>query len=112
MHALVFAPLLPKRTEAVFVGHGTLDDQGLKALWVREHEPKAHRTPIVLQVERTALETERLGEMLHHLGEVIECVGESPGIVRVAVTEAGVVRRHEVELAGEPGQERLVHARG
>jgi hypothetical protein len=42
---------------------------------------------------------------------MVECVGEVLRIRRIAVTEAGIIRRHEMKPPRKPREEWLVHAR-
>ena len=56
-------------------------------------------------------EPERLGEMIHDPGVVIERIGEFFGVRPVAVAEAGVIGRDQMIAIGKPGEERFEHPR-
>jgi hypothetical protein len=94
------------------MGHGVLNDERLEALRMSQRQPESHRTAVILQIERIPLKTERFREMLHHLGDMIKRIGEVLGVRRIAVAEPGIVRRDQMEVSGQPGQQRLIHARG
>ena len=53
----------------------------------------------------------RLGEPVHHLGDVVKCVGELLRVGPVAVSEAGKVRGDQMVPVAESRQQRLKHPR-
>ncbi len=73
---------------------------------------KADGAAVVLHVERVAREAERFGEMIHHVGDVVEGVCEFFRVWPVAVAEAGIIGRDEVIAIGKAGEKRLEHSRG
>src|ERR1700747_3156568 len=75
-----------------------------------EEQEKSAGAAVVLHVERVARETERFGEMIHHVGDVIESVRELFRVWPVAVAEAGVIGRDHVVTIGKAGEERLEHS--
>ena len=89
--------------------HGVLDDERLDPVRMRQSHAKADRTAVVLHVQRVARETERLGEAIHDLGEVIERIRELFRIGPVAVSETRIVRRDQVIPIGQPREQRLEH---
>ena len=88
-----------------------LNDQRFDALRMCQGHAKADRPAVVLHVKRVPRQIHRLGELIHHLGDVVEGVGELLGVGAVAVPEAGVVGSDQVELVGQPGEQRLEHSR-
>ncbi len=72
---------------------------------------EADGSAVVLHVERVAREAERLGEMIHHAGDVIEGVREFFWVWPIAVAEARIIGRDEVVAIGKAGEERLEHSR-
>ena len=104
-------PCLPVRAEAFVVGDGVLNDQGFDALRVSERHPKADRSAVVLHVKGVLGQVQRLGEVIHHLGDVVEGVRELLWRRRIAVPEARIVGSDHVKLTGQPREQRLEHAR-
>ncbi len=94
------------------MGDGVLYDERLHAFRMSNGEPEPDRPTIILHVQRIAIEAERLGEVLHHLSNMIERVGKRLGARRIAVTEPRIIRGNEVVIRGETRQQRLVHPRG
>ena len=95
------AEAVPGRGEAHFIGVGVLDDQPLQPVRVAREDPKAHRPTVVLHEETEAGEVPLLQEGLHHFGDLVEGVGILRRIRHVAVAEAGIVHRDDVELVGQ-----------
>ncbi len=92
--------------------HRVLNDERLDPVWMGQGHAKTHRAAIILHVQGVAREPERLGEVRHDLGEVIERIRECLRIWPIAVPEAAwVIGRDKVIAIGEPGEERLEHAR-
>ena len=91
--------------------HSVLDDERLDSVRMRQCHAKAHRPAVVLHVQRVACEPERLREMVHDLGVVVERVKERFWIGPIAVAEAGIIRRHQMVVLGETREERLEHPR-
>jgi hypothetical protein len=67
---------------------------------------------VVLHVKRVPREPQSFGEVIHGFGDVIERVREVFRVWPVTVSEAGVIRRDEVIVIGQLGEERLEHPRG
>ena len=67
-------PRLPVRAQAVVVRHRVLNDKRLDTLRMRQRHAKTYRAAVVLHVQRVAREAERLGEVIHDLGDVVKRV--------------------------------------
>src|SRR5436305_13230779 len=72
---------------------------------------KTNGAAVVLHVERVARESERFGEVIHDLGNMIERIRESFQVRPVALSKARIIRRDKTIAIGEPGQEWLEHSR-
>jgi hypothetical protein len=103
---------IPQRSESVLVRHRVLHDHRPHPGGVRGCQPEPDRAAVVLHEQGVAAEAELLGEASDDLGQVIEGVGEAGRVGGVAVAEARVVRRDQVEGVGQPGQQRFPHSRG
>src|ERR1700731_732723 len=104
-------PRFPKRPKDFVVRHSVLDDEGLDSVRMGEGHAKAHGPPIVLHVKRVAGKPERVGEVIHDDGEIIERVGEFRSGWPVAVPKSRVIRRDKVITVGEPGEQGFEHPR-
>ena len=71
---------------------------------------KADWTAVILHEEAIAGESKDLAEPSHHLGEMVEGIGERRRCRAGAMAEAGIVGRDEAVSVGEACQQRLVHA--
>jgi hypothetical protein len=80
------------------MGYGVLDHEGLNAFRMRDGEPESDGAAIILHVEYVLLEIQRLGEILHHGRDAIECVGKFLRAWRIAVSETRVIGSDEVIL--------------
>ena len=78
---------------------------------IRSGWAKAHGAAVILHVKRVAREPERFGEVIHHLGVMIERIREFLRVRPVAVSEARVIGRDKMIAIGKPGKERLEHPR-
>lgn len=78
------------------MGDGILHDQCLDSFRMCECHSKADGSTVVLHVEGVAREYERLGEMIHNVGIMVERVRELLRVRPVAVSETRVIRRYEV----------------
>ena len=103
---------VPQRAEPVLVRDRVLHDHRPHPGRVRGRQPKSDRATVVLHEQGVPAEAELLGEAPDDRGQVIEGVGEAGRVGRVAVAETRVVRRDEVEVVGQPRQQRLPHSRG
>jgi len=103
---------VPQRAEAVFVRDRVLHDHRPHAVGVRGRQPEPDRAAVVLHEQGVPAEAELIGEAPDDLGQVLEGVGEAGRVGGVAVAEARVVRRDQVEGVCQPGQQRLPHPRG
>jgi hypothetical protein len=74
---------------------------GVMPLRMARRDPQTDRSTKILHIEGIALETDRLEEMVDHVGDVIERVRERLRARRGAVSEAGVIRCHEMKSIGE-----------
>ena len=90
---------------------GVLDDEVLDPFGMGQDHAKADWSAVVLHVQRVMRKAERFGEMIHHVGDVIEGVREFFWVRPVTVTEAGIIGRDEVVAIGKAGEERLEHSR-
>jgi hypothetical protein len=93
------------------VRHRVLHNERLDPVRMRQHHAKTDRAAVILHVKRVARESERFGEVIHDLGNVIECVRELFWVRPVAVSEARIIGRHKVIPVGKPCEERLEHPR-
>lgn len=91
---------------------GVLDDEGFDAFGMGEDHAEADGAAVVLHVERVVREAERFGEMIHHVGDVVEGVVEFFRVGPIAMAEAGVIGGDHVVAIGKAGEERLEHSRG
>ena len=103
---------VPQRSEAVLMGDRVLHDHRPHPGGVRGRQTEADRAAVVLHEKGVAAEAELLGEAPDDLGQVVEGVGEAGRVGGIAVPEARVVRRDQVEGVGQPGQQRFPHPRG
>jgi hypothetical protein len=78
---------------------GILNNQGGDALGVRDGQPEAHRTTVVLQVQSVAGDTELVEELRDTHCQVVKGIRERVRGWRIAMPEAGVVWSDEVILA-------------
>src|SRR5271154_6532373 len=83
------SPRIPIRTQAFVVGDSVLYDQRFHAFRVRQDHAKTYRAAVILHVKSVVREGERFGEVVHHVGDVIERVGEFFGVGTVAVSATG-----------------------
>jgi hypothetical protein len=72
---------------------------------MRQSEPEAYRSAIVLQLQRVALKMKRLREAFHNLGDVIERIGELLRRRPVAVSESRIVGRNQMKSIAEPREQ-------
>src|SRR5438477_12914903 len=68
------APGLPICTQAFVMGDRVLNDEGLDALGMSQGHAKTHGSTVILHVERVSRESQRLGEVIDDLSDVIEGV--------------------------------------
>ena len=94
-----------------FVRDRVLDDDRAHALGMRHGQPHADRAAVVLLQEDVVAETDDLGEIRDHSGEMVEGVGEFGGRRRVALAEARIVRRDQMITVGEQRDQRREHPR-
>ncbi len=102
---------LPICSQALVVGDGVLHDQRFDSLRVCQRHAKADRATVVLHVQGVARESERFGEMVHGLSEMVEGVCEFLRVRPVTVSETGIIRRYQVIAIGKPCEKRVEHAR-
>src|SRR5439155_19113354 len=105
------APGLPVRTQAFVVRDRILNNESFNAVRVRKCHAKTDRTSVILHVKRIERKSERFGEMIYDLGEVIERIREFFRVRPVAVPKARVIRRDKVIAIRKLGEERLEHSR-
>src|SRR5579859_2523334 len=116
--ALIGSAISPERparfpicSQAAVVGDGVLHDQRFDSLRMLQCHAKADGATVVLHVKGIARESERLGEMVHGLSQMVEGVCESPRVRPVTVSEPGIIRRYQVIAIGKPCEKRLEHPR-
>ena len=90
--------------------HGILNDKPLDTFRVCQDHAKAHRSAVVLHVQRVARYRERLSEPSHDLSVAVERVREFLRIRPIAVAESRVVGRYEVVTIGKSIEQRHEHA--
>jgi hypothetical protein len=78
---------------------GILNNQGGDALGMRDGQAEAHRTTVVLQVQRVAGDAELVEELRDTGCQVVKSIRERVRGWRIAMTEAGVVWSDQVILA-------------
>ena len=98
--------------QPLVVGVAVLHHQGGHTLRVPDRQPVADRSAVVLDVERVLLQPDLLGELLHHVGQLVEGVVELAYGRGRTVAEAGVVRGDQVELVGQGRDQVAEHMRG
>src|SRR5436190_22863000 len=86
-----------------------LNDESFQALWVGKCQAKTDRATIILHVKRVARESERFGEVVHDLGQVIESVREFLRVRPVGVPKARIIRSDKMKSIREPGEKRVEH---
>jgi hypothetical protein len=94
------------------VRHRVLHDESLDPLGMRQSHAETHRSAVILHVQRVARESQRFGEVIHDLREVIEGVGELFRVWPVTVSKAGKIGRNQMIAIRKPGEERLEHTGG
>ena len=102
----------PFRAEPVRVGVAVLGDECPQPLRMRQHDAKAHRRTVVVDVEGVAADPELLQQVVGRPGEVVEGIGVRRGRRRVALPEAREVGCDHVEARGEQRDQRVELARG
>ena len=105
------APRFPVLAETGVVCYRVLDDESFDSVRVSQDHAKADGTTVILHVEGEVGETERFGEVIHDLRNVIEGVREFFRVRPVAVTEARVIGSDKVIAIGKTGEKRLEHSR-
>ena len=103
------APRLPIRAQSFVMCDRVLNDQSFHALWVHKCHAKTDGATIILHVKRVARESERFGEVIHDLSQVIESVCEFLRIRPVAVPKARVIWSDEMKSVRKPREESIEH---
>ena len=67
---------------------GILNDQGFDAIRVSERHSKADWSAVDLHVKGVHGQVQRLGKVIHHLGDVVEGARKLLWCRRIAVAEA------------------------
>ena len=106
------AARLPDCAQTLVMRDRVLNDQRLDPLRMRERHAEADRAPVILHIERIARQADRLDEVVHDRGDVVEGVGEGLRVWPVAMPESRIVGRDQMVAVGKPGEERLEHPRG
>ena len=88
-----------------------LNDQRFDAVRMRECHTETHGSAIILHVERVSRKAEHFDEVIHDFGVVVERVCEGSWIRPIAMPKSRIVRRDQMEMIGEPGEEWLEHSR-
>ena len=82
------------------MGYGVLNDERFDTLRMRQDHAETYRAAVILHVKVVAREAERLGEVIHDFGDVVEGVGEFFGVRPIATPEARIIGRDEVIAIG------------
>ena len=91
-------PCRPVRSKAFIVGDRILHDQSLHTLRVCQRHAKTNRAAVVLHVERVMRQSQRLREIVHYGRDVVESVIELLRIRPVAMSEARIIRRDQMDI--------------
>src|SRR5437660_251749 len=81
----------PVRAQTFVMRDSVLDDESFDPVRMRQGHAKTNRASVILHVNGITRESERLGEMIHDLGVVIERVREFSRVRPIAVSEARVI---------------------
>src|ERR1700682_327207 len=107
-----FAARLPIRAPAVVVRDRVLNNESFYTLRVPKGHAETDRSAVIVHVKRVTREPERISEVIHDLGDVIERVSEFFRIRPIAVSETRVIGRNEMITIAKPGEQRLKLSRG
>ena len=106
------AERIPRRRQAVLIGVGVLDDQPIECGRVASDDAEAHRAAIVLHEQAVMIEALGGEELFHGHRDRVERVAVGCGVGAIAVAEALVVRRDDVEARREGDDEVTILVRG
>src|SRR4029453_18143222 len=105
------APSLPICAESFIMRDGVLNDESFHSLRVCKQHAKTDRTAVILHVKRVARESQRFGEVIYDLGDMIERVRELFRVRPVAMSEARVIGCNKMKSIGEPEEKGFAHPR-
>ena len=103
---------LPKVVvDPLVVGVPVLHYNGGHSAWVLLGEPVTDRGAVILHVQGVARQPDLFGELLDHVSQVVEGVGEPVPRRHRALAEPGVVRRDDVVLLRQCRDQIAEHVR-
>ena len=108
----VAAPRSPGIAQTFEIRVAVLADDRGDALGMGEGQAETDGGAVIEDVERVAIQMQRLGESVDDLGEGIETIGETAAWGRLGVAEAGKVGGDHPELAGQFRNEGAEHVAG
>jgi hypothetical protein len=82
------------------VGDGVLHDQRLDSFRMRQDHAKADGAAVVLHVKCVARESQGFSELVQYFGVMIERVCKPLRVRPVTMSEAGIIRRDQMEAVG------------
>ncbi len=97
--------------DALVVGVPVLNDQRVDTFGVFGRQTEADRRAIVHQVQRVVVEAEFFGQLFDDDAEVVKGVVKFVNRRHGAVAVTGIIRRHEVELVSQLGDQVAEHMR-
>ncbi|EGX99514.1 hypothetical protein AZA_38179 [Nitrospirillum viridazoti Y2] len=103
---------VPAVTQAFLIGVAVLRDDADHPLRPAQGQAVAGGGTVVEDVDRVTRQVQGVGEALHHLGQGIEGVIELAARGRLGETEAGQIRRHDVEAVGQQRDQITEHVGG
>src|SRR6266404_8948607 len=105
-------PCAPQRRQALLVANRILDDDGLDLFGVGNCHPQSNRAAVIMEEKAVSAQFQRVGEVLHHLSQIVERVAELFRTRPGRVAEARVVWGDQAVFSAEPRlQHRLIHSR-
>ena len=96
------SPGRPVRPKTFVMSNRILDDESLHTLRMRQCHPKTDRPTVVLHVKRVVRQTERLREVIHHGGDIVEGVIKLFGVGPVAVSVTRVIGSNQTVVICNP----------
>jgi hypothetical protein len=96
------------RPHRILVDVAVLDDQSRDSLWGAHGQPQADPRAIVVQIECVTRQPQLVCELLQERRVCPEPVVEVLEIRRIAITEAGIIRRNQMPAVGQRRQQAAV----
>src|SRR5215469_7928319 len=94
------------------MSHRILYDQRCNAVRMTQCKPEAHRAAVVLHVESVPVQSNSRCKLVDHICKMVERVLKFAGIGRIAVSEAWIIRCHQMILRGKLRHQPVVHTGG